>query len=224
MAGNYLQALNWQRDAKILKSIVTFYSKGQAFDLLANFYATNAQLEVDENKDYPKALAALQEASKCLARIPNTERAAEQLQRSIVEVKKIMQFREALQRGGAEIQPVIAGCKNILASPGGERAPVRYSDVMILLFEACMVEEQFQEALALLRDLTRRVPDWSVRGLIERKMIERLAEESDLSFESIWSAGDGRYKGHAGVGQVQQGGSRDAEEEEEIEEEVEWKN
>lgn len=211
MAANYLQALNWQGDAKVLKSIVTFYSKGQAFDLLANFYATVAQTEVDENRDYSKALVALQEASRCLARLPSAHRAADQLQATISEVNQIVEFREAL-RGGGKTEAVIAGCKKILAT-GSERAPVRYSDVIVLLFEALLGANQFQEALALLRDLTRRVPDWSVRGLIEREMIERLAGETDLSFENIWSAGDGRYR------KLEEADEGDAEEE--IEEEVE---
>lgn len=212
MAANYLQALNWQRDAKILKSIVTFYSKGQAFDLLANFHATTAQVAVDEHQDYAKALTALQEAGRSLARVPNAHRATDQLQATIAEVKRIVQMREAMERGN-EYQAVITGCKNILAM-ASERPPVRYSDVMVLLFEAFMATKQFQEALTLLRDLTRRVPDWSLRGLIGRELIERLAEESELSFESIWSAGDGRYTQQVGEGnQVEQ-------DEEEIEEVV----
>lgn len=223
MAGNYLQALNWQRDPKILKSIVTFYSKGQAFDLLANFYATTAQVAVDERRDYAEALTALQEAGRCLARVvPSAHRATDQLQTTMAEVKRIVQLQEALERGGSnggEYQAVIVGCKNILAGAASERPPVRYSDVILMLFSAFMATKQFEEALTLLRDLTRRVPDWSARGLIEREMIERLAEESYLSFESIWSAGDGRYK------KQQQQEARKAEEEddgdEEIEEEVE---
>lgn len=192
LAGNYLQSVNWARDAKILKSIVTFYTKGQAFDLLANFYVTKAQQEVDEQRDYSLALGSLQEAGKCLTRIPNTQRAADQLQGTAAEVKRIVQLKEMLKNGG-EVQAIISGCKNILAV-ANERPPVRYSDVMIILFEAFMAERLYQEALAVLRDLTRRVADWSVRGLIEREMIERLAKETDLSFESIWSAGDGRYR------------------------------
>lgn len=44
MAANYLQSLDWQNDSEVLKNIITFYSKGKAMDLLANFYVACAQV------------------------------------------------------------------------------------------------------------------------------------------------------------------------------------
>jgi len=43
---------------------LTFYSRAKAFDRLANFYETCAQVEIDENKDYEKAISALKDAIK----------------------------------------------------------------------------------------------------------------------------------------------------------------
>lgn len=60
MAGNYLRSLDWQNDPKILKNIIAFYTKGHAYDLLANFYVVAAQVEVDEFRDYMKAHKSLQ--------------------------------------------------------------------------------------------------------------------------------------------------------------------
>jgi intraflagellar transport protein 140 len=45
MAANYLQSLDWQSQPEVLKNIVTFYSKGRASDLLANFYVACAQVQ-----------------------------------------------------------------------------------------------------------------------------------------------------------------------------------
>lgn len=44
MAANYLQSLDWQNQPDILRNIITFYSKGKALDLLANFYVACAQV------------------------------------------------------------------------------------------------------------------------------------------------------------------------------------
>lgn len=44
MAANYLQTLDWQNQPDILRNIITFYSKGKAQDLLANFYVACAQV------------------------------------------------------------------------------------------------------------------------------------------------------------------------------------
>lgn len=44
MAANYLQSLDWRKDAKIIANIISFYTKGGALDLLAGFYDACAQV------------------------------------------------------------------------------------------------------------------------------------------------------------------------------------
>jgi intraflagellar transport protein 140 len=56
MAANYLQTMDWHNSPDLMKNIVTFYSKAGAYTSLASFYQACAQLEVDEYKDYDKAL------------------------------------------------------------------------------------------------------------------------------------------------------------------------
>ena len=56
MAANYLQTLDWHSDPEIMKNIINFYSKAQAQESLAAFYETCAQIEIDEYRDYEKAL------------------------------------------------------------------------------------------------------------------------------------------------------------------------
>lgn len=69
MAGNYLQSLDWQNQPDVLNNIINFYSKGKAMDLLANFYVACAQVEIDEFQNYEKALDALNQAARCLAKV-----------------------------------------------------------------------------------------------------------------------------------------------------------
>lgn len=45
MAANYLQSLDWRKNPEILKTIIGFYTKGRALDLLAGFYEACAQVE-----------------------------------------------------------------------------------------------------------------------------------------------------------------------------------
>ena len=47
-----------------MKSIINFYNKAKAWDSLANFYEKVAQVEIDDWRDYEKALGALKEAMK----------------------------------------------------------------------------------------------------------------------------------------------------------------
>lgn len=56
LAGNFLQNQNWHNEPEIMKTIISFYSKAKALESLANFYDACAQVEIDEYRDYEKAL------------------------------------------------------------------------------------------------------------------------------------------------------------------------
>jgi intraflagellar transport protein 140 len=47
-----------------MKNIISFYTRAKAFDRLAMFYDTCAGLEIDEYKDYKKAIMALKDSAK----------------------------------------------------------------------------------------------------------------------------------------------------------------
>jgi intraflagellar transport protein 140 len=44
LAANYLQQMNWRESSEIMKSIITFYTKAKAFEQLAGFYDSCAQV------------------------------------------------------------------------------------------------------------------------------------------------------------------------------------
>lgn len=100
MAGNYLQSLDWQNQPKVLQNIINFYTKGKAMDLLANFYVACAQVEIDEFQNYEKALEALNEASRSLAKVidPRDEdmhkRAVEIVNSRIATVKRFLEIKK----------------------------------------------------------------------------------------------------------------------------------
>jgi intraflagellar transport protein 140 len=66
LAGNFLQNQNWHNDPEIMKTIISFYSKAKAYESLATFYDACAQVEIDEYRDYEKALGAMKEAKRQL--------------------------------------------------------------------------------------------------------------------------------------------------------------
>lgn len=189
MAANYLQSLAWQSDGKILKNIVQFYTKGHAYESLANFYANCAQVEIDEFRDYEKAVKALQEASRSLAKIPKADneyqhkRAADNLQSAMVEVRKVMEVQDALDRG--DYNNVIAVSRSMLTI--AERPPVRAIHIMAMLIESLIKTRQYNEALHSLRDLSAKSSDWSYKGLLEKPLVEKLATECGIEFSSIWN-------------------------------------
>ena len=64
LAANYLQQMNWRESVDIMKAIITFYTKARAFEQLAGFYDSCAQVEIDEYRDYEKVLCAGNNKSK----------------------------------------------------------------------------------------------------------------------------------------------------------------
>ncbi|KAI8911808.1 hypothetical protein EDD86DRAFT_246061 [Gorgonomyces haynaldii] len=56
IAANFLQSLNWRGNTDLLKSIIQFYTKAKAFQPLALFYESCAQIEIDEFQNYEKVL------------------------------------------------------------------------------------------------------------------------------------------------------------------------
>ncbi|XP_053678512.1 intraflagellar transport protein 140 homolog [Anopheles nili] len=186
MAANYLQALNWQNDAKILKNIVTFYSKGQAYSQLANFYANCAQAEIDEFRDYDKALNALQEASKCLARASSTPStshpaALDTLQLAMAEVRRVIELQDATER--REYSNVIKLIKVRLEENQDPPPPVRVWDLLTLLVECLVASGQHSEALYYVRELAQRKPDWYHQELLDKAILDRLVADTGVNLD-----------------------------------------
>lgn len=210
MAANYLQSMDFQNDPKILKNIVTFYTKGQAYDLLANFYAVCAQAEIDEYRDYEKALKALQEAAKSLVKISTNHSALEKLQHSVLSVKRFIELQDLAER--RDFNSVVVGCKNLLAK---DQPPTRHCDLLGLLIESQISLKHFSDAMATLRELSIKQPDWSSREIIDRSLIEKLAFECGVDFNQLWSSGRNPLRKQNSVDQTD-----DDDDEEEIEEKL----
>ena len=65
LAANYLQQVeDLHEKPDIVKTIIMFYTKGRSFKQLSRFYNTVAEFEMNEFRDYDKALDAMQKAVK----------------------------------------------------------------------------------------------------------------------------------------------------------------
>ena len=66
LAANFLQSLDWNDNHDIVKLIITFLKKAKAYDNLSNFYILCAGVEINEYRNYEKALEAFNEAKLVL--------------------------------------------------------------------------------------------------------------------------------------------------------------
>ena len=129
-----------------MKHIISFYTKGKAFESLAGFYDACAQFEIDEYQKYDKALGALKEALKCMTKA-KTANAAEQEQRvaflkqRIAVMKKFVDVKLLYDEQPEE---AIKQCQLLLDEPDLE-ASVRPGDVYGFMVMHYAREENYRQ-------------------------------------------------------------------------------
>ncbi|NWU83920.1 IF140 protein, partial [Onychorhynchus coronatus] len=159
MAANYLQSLDWRKDAKIIANIISFYTKGRALDLLAGFYDACAQVEIDEYQNYEKAHRALAEAYKCLskakARSPvEQESKLAHLQSRMTLMKRFIHAQRVYPEDPKE---AVRQCELLLAEQDFDDA-LRHGDVLGFLLQHYAQVEEFHMAYRCLEEMQKRIP------------------------------------------------------------------
>ncbi|XP_063474472.1 intraflagellar transport protein 140 homolog isoform X3 [Symphalangus syndactylus] len=173
MAANYLQSLDWRREPEIMKNIISFYTKGQALDLLAGFYDACAQVEIDEYQNYDKAHGALTEAYKCLAKAKaksplDQETRLAQLQSRIALVKRFIQARRTYTEDPKES---IKQCELLLEEPDLD-STIRIGDVYGFLVEHYARKEEYQTAYRFLEEMRRRLPSANMSYYVSPRAVD----------------------------------------------------
>ncbi|KAM4624504.1 intraflagellar transport protein 140 homolog [Polymixia lowei] len=175
MAGNYLQSLDWRKNPEVMKNIIGFYTKGRALDLLAGFYEACAQEEIDDFRNYEKALGALTEAYKCLSkaksRSPGEQEARmTDLQHKITLVKRFIQARRLYEEDPGE---AVRLCEALLEEPELDPA-VRIGDAYGFLVEHHCQQGSFQVAYRKLEELQKLLPSSKVGSYISQASLDAL--------------------------------------------------
>ncbi|XP_018335270.1 intraflagellar transport protein 140 homolog [Agrilus planipennis] len=193
MAANYLQSLDWQNNPDILKNIITFYSKGKASDLLANFYVACAQVEIDEFQNYDKAFGALTEASRCLSKTVSPKdlnqhrKAMEIVQKRMTDIKRFLDIKKMFENG--DFQQGMTQCRQLLTTRDADlEESVRRGDVYALMMQYNITNGNFIEAQELLNEL-QHILNMSnslpITYYVNKEMIEALARGLSVSPSSL---------------------------------------
>ncbi|XP_058567113.1 intraflagellar transport protein 140 homolog [Neofelis nebulosa] len=173
MAANYLQSLDWRKEPEIMKTIISFYTKGRALDLLASFYEACAQVEIDEYQNYDKAHGALTEAYKCLAKAKaksplDQETKLAQLQSKMTLVKRLIQARRTYAEDPKE---AVKQCELLLEEPELDSS-VRVGDVYSFLVQHYLQTEEFQAAYRYLEEMRKKVPSANVSYYVSQQTVD----------------------------------------------------
>uniref|UniRef100_I3KVQ5 Intraflagellar transport 140 n=1 Tax=Oreochromis niloticus TaxID=8128 RepID=I3KVQ5_ORENI len=184
LAANYLQSLDWRKDPDILKTIIGFYTKGRAPDLLAGFYEACAQVEIDDYQNYEKALDALTEASKCLSKAKDAssgqlEVRLADLQHKITLIRKFVHIRSLYSEDAGE---AVQLCEALLEEPELDPA-VRIGDAFGFLIEHHCQQGNFQLANRKLEQLQKLLPSQNVSYYISQASLVALQKELGIPMD-----------------------------------------
>ncbi|KAK9824666.1 hypothetical protein WJX72_012185 [[Myrmecia] bisecta] len=159
MAANYLQTLDWHTRPDFMKHIVTFYTKARVLDSLSAFYEACAQIEIDEYRDYGKALQAMHEALRCLgkSRAADRDLRMASLSRRIASTERFLSARELL---ASDPGSAIRTCETLVVEASGQANPheagIRVGDVYALLIEYWVGQGGLQQAYQVIEKMRQR--------------------------------------------------------------------
>lgn len=155
LAANHLQTLaTWHTDAALLGSIVDFYSKAKAWEQLSSFYEACAAVEIDEYRNYEKALAALREAAKHAAKIRGEIREA-RVATLGGRIAIVERFVAARRLAKTDMPAMAEACRALLELRDAEAA-IRVGDVYALLIYYYAHDKAWRPAYELCEDMRTR--------------------------------------------------------------------
>eukprot|EP00472_Partenskyella_glossopodia_P010486 CAMPEP_0197523546 /NCGR_PEP_ID=MMETSP1318-20131121/8451_1 /TAXON_ID=552666 /ORGANISM="Partenskyella glossopodia, Strain RCC365" /LENGTH=540 /DNA_ID=CAMNT_0043076265 /DNA_START=466 /DNA_END=2089 /DNA_ORIENTATION=- len=156
LTANYLQNLDWHTQPELMKKIILFYTKAKAFEKLSLFYDSCAQVEIDEYRDYVKALGALKEASKFLVKSKkavNKEAKVRSLSRRINFVETYVRARKQIISSNPD--QAVESCLSLVDQPEVEAA-IRVGDVYALLTEHYYHKDNMEKAMEMIDAMRAR--------------------------------------------------------------------
>eukprot|EP00755_Sulcionema_specki_P015940 Sspe_Gene.9975::Locus_3352_Transcript_1_1_Confidence_1.000_Length_4513::g.9975::m.9975/K19672/IFT140; intraflagellar transport protein 140 len=157
VAANYLQTLDWHNPdngEELTKHIIRFYQQARAYESLAGFFDAMAQADVDDFRDYEKAVGALKESYKYLEK-SNAQNKEAKLQQLAVRINYVEQFVDARNMVRTDPGKMVSVCQGLLEVEDIDGA-VRVGDVYALLVEFYVGQHQYELAYQLIEKMRQR--------------------------------------------------------------------
>lgn len=180
LAANYLQNLDWHNEPEIMKRIIDFYSKAKAMQQLSVFYDACAQVEIDEYRDYEKALGALQDSQKFIIKgkdIPQREEKLASLDQRIRLVQRFVEARKCVKTNPDEMIKI---CYSLLDA-GDVESAIRIGDVYALLIEYFHSVSEFAKAYQVIERM--RSANIILSPYLDQQMVQRIHAEVGVQMQ-----------------------------------------
>jgi len=180
LAGNYLQTLDWRNNSSITKNIIQFYTKGKAYDSIAKFFESCAQVEIDDYQNYQEAVKALNEAKKYLEKIKCKDDTSKNLEveKNILSINKrillINQFIKAKECGKSNnIEEMMSICQDLLKEDLSD-SYLNIGDIYALMIECAFINENLNDARTILNIMKQKVPLKNFTYYLDSRIIQKL--------------------------------------------------
>ncbi|XP_050709384.1 intraflagellar transport protein 140 homolog [Eriocheir sinensis] len=180
MAANYLQSLDWRKEPEIMRNIIQFYSRAKASGLLAGFYDSCAQVEIDEFQNYDKAAGALNEAYKVITS-NNDPKVQEKLPPLKYKLEKVTQFNNIKRMFVTDGDAAIQELQQLLADPNIEVA-VRQGDIYAVIVEYFAANNNFKSALNALQDMKAKLPKANPSYYVDAETLQAISRATGMNF------------------------------------------
>jgi intraflagellar transport protein 140 len=174
LAANYLQNLDWHNEPAIMARIIDFYGKAKAMQQLASFYDACAQVEIDEYRDYEKALGALQDSQKFILKGKEIPQREEKLASLDQRIRLVQRFVEARKCVKTQPEEMVRLCNQILDS-GDVEAAIRVGDVYALLIEYFHSVAEYSRAYAVIERM--RAANIILSPYLDQAMVQKIHSE-----------------------------------------------
>ncbi|KAK0394620.1 hypothetical protein QR680_000840 [Steinernema hermaphroditum] len=179
IAGNYLQTINWKEDTTIMKHIETFYSKAGAYDSLAGFYESCAEVELEEYHDYEKTAIALAESVRHLNRAleknhePYLEEKRNEIESRIRMIQDFLSIREIYENDPGE---ALRRLTALTEEPNAE-AFLRIGDVYAVIIIHNAKRGNYKKAHQMIAQFQQRLPRIDITEYIVPEVLDKICDE-----------------------------------------------
>ncbi|XP_013169306.1 PREDICTED: intraflagellar transport protein 140 homolog [Papilio xuthus] len=136
MAADFLRRrAAWRARPDLTRHVLHFYTRAKAYAKLAAFYAECAQMEIEDYDNYEKALEALKEASRCIAKSSDAEIGSQTLalQEQSSFLKRFIEVKKLLEAG--DINAGVASGQQLIHAISGRPGLLSEEKILKLLIQ-----------------------------------------------------------------------------------------
>lgn len=69
-----------------------------------------------------------------------------------------------------------------------ETPPIRHVHILAMLIRALVYSKQYTEAARALKELSMKEISWGSLGLLDKALVQKIAEECNLDFHLLWNS------------------------------------